>query len=66
MGQFPMTNQTRLMGIILDGTLLTRSLMKLHERRPEMSFFSASKILVQHRCKETRSYTPDSYRHGTS
>ena len=30
----------------MDSTLLSRSLMKIKERRPQMSFFSASKILV--------------------
>ena len=47
MGSYPQTNQTRLMGTVLDNTLLTRSLMKLKEGRPLRSFFSASEILTE-------------------
>ena len=46
-GSFPQTNQTRLMGTVLDKILLNRSLMKLQERRPQLSFFSAAEILVE-------------------
>ena len=44
-GQFTMTNQTRLMGKILNSTLLHRSLMKLQENNPDTSFFPAAVIL---------------------
>ena len=47
MSAFPQTNQTRLMEAILDGTLLTRSVMKLKERQPLRNFFSASDILSE-------------------
>ena len=47
MGFFPHTNQTRLMGTVLESTLLNRSLIKLNEGRPQMSFFSAAEILAE-------------------